>query len=239
MVASRSSREVNSSRAWAGCGLAPSPPATKTRKPGSTVPSGRGRLTAITPTSLNMAWPQSVAQPEKLILNLRGRRWASGLRRKCRKVASAHGLMSSTSKGQAPARWQPWTLRTVSPHASRVVSPAAASSRRSGGDPLELDEVELDVLPGGDVAPAPGVLVGDVGHDVELVGGEGPVGDLHPHHLVVAALALPVDAVVQAEDAEHVLVELAGQVAGQLALELLDVGCSRRVDLHLHHQCRG
>ena len=40
------------------------------RRPGS------GRATATTPTSLNMAWPQSVAQPEKLILNLRGRRWA-------------------------------------------------------------------------------------------------------------------------------------------------------------------
>ena len=65
-----------------------------------------GRL-AMTPTSLNIAWPQSVSQPEKLILNLRGRRWAIGLRRKCWKVASAHGLMSSTSKGQAPARWQP------------------------------------------------------------------------------------------------------------------------------------
>ena len=76
MVASSSSRAVNSSSAWAACGLAPKPPAMKTRKPGSTVPSSRGRPTATTPTSLNMACPQSVAQPEKLILNLRGRRWA-------------------------------------------------------------------------------------------------------------------------------------------------------------------
>ena len=38
-----------------------------------------------------------VAQPEKLILNLRGSRWASGLRRKCWKAASAHAEMSSTS----------------------------------------------------------------------------------------------------------------------------------------------
>ena len=36
----------------------------------------RAGSTAMTPTSLNIAWPQSVAQPEKLILNLRGRRWA-------------------------------------------------------------------------------------------------------------------------------------------------------------------
>ncbi len=76
MVGSRSSREVNSSRAWAGWGLAPRPPAKNTRKPGSTVPSSLARLTATMPTSLNMAWPQSVTQPEKLILNLRGRRWA-------------------------------------------------------------------------------------------------------------------------------------------------------------------
>ena len=97
MVGRRSSREVNSSSAIAGCGLAPRPPAMKTRKPGSTVPSSSGRFTAMMPTSLNIAWPQSVAQPEKLILNLRGMRCAIGLRRKRSLVASAHGLMSSTS----------------------------------------------------------------------------------------------------------------------------------------------
>jgi hypothetical protein len=91
------------------------------------------RLAAITPTSLNMAWPQSVSQPEKLILNLRGRRCPSGLRTKCRWVASAQALMSSTSYGQAPARWQPCTLRTVSPQASRVVSPTSARRRITVG----------------------------------------------------------------------------------------------------------
>ncbi len=40
-VAMRSSREVNSSRARAGWGLAPRPPATNTRKPGSIEPSSR------------------------------------------------------------------------------------------------------------------------------------------------------------------------------------------------------
>ena len=71
------------------------------------VPSARGRVTAITPTSLNIAWPQSVAQPLKLILNLRGSRCDSGLRMNQRYAASAHGEMSSTSYGHAPARWQP------------------------------------------------------------------------------------------------------------------------------------
>jgi hypothetical protein len=40
----------------------------------------------------------------------------------------------------------------------------------------------------------------------------------------VAALALPVDAVVEAEDPEGVLLEVTAQVAGELDLELLDVG---------------
>ena len=133
MVGSSSSRGVKSSRACAGCGLAPRPPAKNTRKPGSTVPSSRGRPTPITPTSLNIAWPQSVAQPEKLILNLRGKRCEYGWRSNQRAVASAHGVMSSFSCGHAPARWQPMTLRTVSPHASRDVSPTDAINRRISG----------------------------------------------------------------------------------------------------------
>ncbi len=116
------------------------------------------------------------------------------------------------------------TLRTVSPQASRVVRPTLASSRMTVGDLLQLDEVHLDVLAGGDVAPAPGVGLRQVGQHVELLGLEGAVGDLHPHHLVGAALALAVDAVVEAEDAEGVLVHLTRQVLGEQALELLDVG---------------
>ena len=45
-----------------------------TLKPASVVPSGSVRVVATTPTSLNIAWPQSVAQPEKLTLNFRGSR---------------------------------------------------------------------------------------------------------------------------------------------------------------------
>ena len=101
------------------------------------------------------------------------------------------------------------------------------------GDLLQRDEVELDVLASGDVAPAAAVGVGDVAHHVELLGRDRPVGDLHPDHLVVAALALPVDAVVEAEDPEDVLLELAAEVALELDLELLDIGADRRIDLSL------
>ena len=115
------------------------------------------------------------------------------------------------------------------PHAGQV-----AHERRH---PLEVDEVELDVLAGGDVAPAPGVGLRDVGHHVELLGLDRPVGHLDAHHLVVAALALAVDAVVQPEDAEAVLVEITRQVQGEHLLELLDVGEGGGADgagPHLH-----
>ena len=48
-------------------------------------------------------------------------------------VACGPRVMSSTSYGHAPARWQPATLRTVSPHASRVVRPTDASRRSTSG----------------------------------------------------------------------------------------------------------
>jgi hypothetical protein len=115
-------------------------------------------------------------------------------------------------------------LRTVSPQASRVVSPTEASSRMTSGtrssstkwnctfwrvvrwpQPREYSSAMSAIM-----SSCSGVIAA--------------VGELHPHHLVVAALALAVDAVVQAEDPEDVLVDLAGQVAGQHPLELVDVG---------------
>ena len=154
MRGSRSSRAVNSSRASAGCGLAPRPPATNTRKPASSVPSSSVRVVAITPTSLNIAWPQSVAQPEKLILNLRGSRCASGLWRKCWNVASAHGAdvedLERAGAGQVAA------LHVADGVAARLAGGEADRGEvpQHRGHLLELHEVELDVLAGGDVAPA-------------------------------------------------------------------------------------
>jgi hypothetical protein len=51
----------------------------------------------------------------------------------------------------------------------------------------------------------------------------------------VAALALAVDAVVQAEDSEDVVVELPREVARQLLLELGDVGGCPGVDGEVGH----
>ena len=63
------------------------------------------------------------------------------------------------------------------------------------------------------------------------------VGDLDPDHLVVAALALAVDAVVQPEDPEDVLVAARRRgSAASMALELGDVGGALGVDLSLQHR---
>ena len=85
---------------------------------------------------------------------------------------------------------------------------------------LELHEVHLHVLASGEVRPAARVLVGEVSEHLELLGDERAVGDLDPHHLVVPALALAVDPLVQAEDAEHVLLQLAGEILPDAFLEL-------------------
>jgi hypothetical protein len=97
------------------------------------------------------------------------------------------------------------------------------------GRALGGDEVELEVLPGGDVAhagaAAPGVLplvahlLAEVGEAVELVGGEPAVGDLDPDHLV-AGLALAVDAVAEPVGLVAVLVLAAVEEGAGAPLEL-------------------
>jgi hypothetical protein len=112
--------------------------------------------------------------------------------------------------------------------------PAGEPDRREQaerlGGVLQLHEVELGVLPGGEVAPAPGVLLGDVPEHLQLFGLDLAVGDLHPEHLVVAALALAVDALVQTEHAERVVVDLAGEVALDAVLELHEFRLDLRVE---------
>ena len=49
------------------------PPPISTWKPVSVPPSGRGEPKTLTPTQLIMGWPHSPPQPEKEILNFRGR----------------------------------------------------------------------------------------------------------------------------------------------------------------------
>ena len=125
---------------------------------------GRFDTRARWPTSLMAPCAQSSrAAAESAILNLRGSAWQIGLRRKWRVTASAVRRDVEGAPSHTPASAQAVTLRTVLPHASRVVSPTSSSLRHGLGDARELHEVELHVLPRGHVAEAARVFVGDVG----------------------------------------------------------------------------
>ena len=97
---------------------------------------------------------------------------------------------------------------------------------------LQVDEVELDVLAGGDVAAAQaGVLLGDLAHHVHLVGVDAAVGELDAHHLLVH-LALAVGAHAQAERGELALQLFAvGAVAAGFELVVLDLFVERDEDV--------
>ena len=69
-----------------------------------------------------------------------------------------------------------------------------------------------------------------MGQGLEVVGVGDAGGNLDPHHLVGAALALAVDAVVEAEHPHHVFGDLTGLVADQHPLELVDVGLLGGID---------
>ena len=111
------------------------------------------------------------------------------------------------------------TLRTVSPHASREVRPTDAIRRRISGDcssGMKWNCTFWRVVRW----PQPREYVSAMyAERVELLGRDAAVRDLDAQHLGVAALALAVDAVVQAEDAERVLVDAAVEVLGDGALE--------------------
>ncbi|MDT4841363.1 hypothetical protein FQZ97_752150 [compost metagenome] len=83
----------------------------------------------------------------------------------------------------------------------------------------KLDPVELDVLPGGEVAVAAVVLAGDARQAAQLVRRQGAVGDGHPQHVGVL---LQVQAVLQAQRQELLFGELAADTPRHLVAELRD-----------------
>jgi len=72
--------------------------------------------------------------------------------------------------------------------------------------------------------------VRDVGHHLELVRVDPAVGDLDAQHLVVAALALAVDALVEAEDAEGLVVDLTREIPLHAVLEAVELVGHDRVE---------
>ena len=85
---------------------------------------------------------------------------------------------------------------------------------------VERDVVVLHVLARGEVAPKQRrEALGDLAEGVELVRGDAAEGQLHADHLAIR-LALPVDALAQAELGEVQHVAIAGQELGRLGGEV-------------------
>src|SRR5690606_348974 len=60
------------------------------------------------------------------------------------------------------------------------------------GGPFDIDKVDLDVLPGGDVQAAPGIFIRNIADAEQLGGSHLPIGQFDPDHLY-PGLALSVD----------------------------------------------
>ena len=86
-------------------------------------------------------------------------------------------------------------------------------------DVLQARPIELDVLPGGEMAVAAVILAGDMGERAQLGRRQEAVGDRHPQHRRVL---LDVEAVLQPQRPEFVLGQRARKKAARLVAELRD-----------------
>ena len=97
--------------------------------------------------------------------------------------------------------------------------PGCAEQAQHLGALIQRNVMELDILPGGDVALAQrGVLLGHHAQPFHTFRSENSAGNLHSNHLHVR-LALSVDALPQPEGSEHRVVPLAGHKRRRLILQ--------------------
>ena len=134
----------------------------------------------------------------------------------------AYGRTSKTSSCESPASGHAVTLRTVLKQASRVVMPTSASLCIRSATRASGTKWYCNILPRGEM-PAPAAeLVGDFRQPLQLPRRHHAARNLGAHHLH-ARLPLPVNAVAQAEGAEIVFGDRAGQHLLRLRAEPLDL----------------
>ena len=154
-------------------------------------------LTATTPASCNSDWAQSDSHAEKLILNLRGICWFSGLRKKCCTAPSRCAATSTCSLGHTPDNAHADMLRTVLPQASRVVMLTCARRRIALG--IFASGMKCTCIDWRVVRCAIAALrksFRHIGDRIQLVCVQTPAGDLDAQH-VHAFLALAIHALLQ------------------------------------------
>ena len=158
---------------------------TGRRRPTGRSPARRpGPMTPTNETSLISCAVHCEAQPEIVVLYLRGRFTNSGLSAATASVARSIGAGVEDLAGvDAGHRAAEDVARHVAARLQRgqahLFEPLP--DRRHVLDP---DPVELHVLPVGDVGEVAAVLLGDARHGAQLLGGQLPAGDADPHHEV-------------------------------------------------------
>ena len=88
--------------------------------------------------------------------------------------------------------------------------------------------MQLHVLARGDVTETPRVAVGDIGERFELPGFEHALRNLHPQHLGIDVLPLPVGAAQQPELPPLIRRDFAALELVEGRGELVDLGLTRK-----------
>ena len=100
-----------------------------------------------------------------------------------------------------------------------AVQPRVGEIRHGVRQLGELDPVELNVLPRGEMAIATVIAARHIGELAHLIGGERAIRDGDPQHV---GMQLQIDAVHQPQRLELILIELAREPARDLTAELSD-----------------
>ena len=133
---------------------------------------------------------------------------------------------SSISSAATPAHWSVVMLRMQLPEVCIACILDLGEIGERVRHLLELDPVELDVLPGGEMAVAAVVAARHMRQHAHLVGRQRAVRDRDPQHVGVQ---LQIDAVHQAQDLELVLGQRAGEPAAHLVAEFRDALVDQRL----------
>ncbi len=190
-------------------GVRPSPPPTMTSKP-------------ISPASLRCSrsarsWMRSAARSwddaPTAILNLRGMKVNSGCSVTCWRITSAQNARILDLVGRHAGPLVGGDVAHAIAAGLHAVHADAGEVGHGVGQFGELDPVELDVLPRGEMAVAAIVAARDMRQHAQLRRRQRAVGDGDAQHIGVK---LQVDAVHQAQRLEFLLGQLAGQPARDL-----------------------
>ena len=135
------------------------------------------------PMSCMLARPQACcAQPLKECLNFRPKFWVSGWPSRNLDRAREYGVTSNASSGQTPGvRASGNVAHGISAGLARGDSGSGQAAHHAGRV-FDVNVVQLEILPGGDVRDAVGIFLGEVGQRFQLLRIQSAGGNLDALH---------------------------------------------------------